>query len=260
MRNSQTPPRNEPKPAKTAAPKNSLTPLSDAQTSQNRVKKDETRPCKTHLHTKNQPLGSPCETATHHLDTSPNQPKAPKNSLTPLSDALKKDEPQPCNAAFWCPKERWNWTMSSPTSQNHPSEKVSKKVSHVAFWHPTKRWRKASATARLRPTGSRGTGAEIWQYGSFTLQTDEEGPAQAARRGTERSKARLLWRAPPETTGSADLMASQPTPRPPNVPHWFPLNKAFSNLYSRGGYVGGGRLTSHFTTWSPFRLVLRPGL
>ena len=129
MRNSQTPPRNEPKPAKTAAPKNSLTPLSDG------LKKDEPRPCKTHLHTKNQPLGSPCETAKHHLDTSPNQPKprkerwnstvqnapphqkptsrqpmrnshtpprnepkpaktaAPKNSLTPLSDGLKKDEP-----------------------------------------------------------------------------------------------------------------------------------------------------------------------
>ena len=79
MRNNQTPPRNEPKP------------------NQNRVKKDETRPRKTHLHTKNQPLGSPCDTAKHHLDTSPNQPKAPKNSLTPLSDALKKDEPQPCN-------------------------------------------------------------------------------------------------------------------------------------------------------------------
>ena len=69
MRNSQTPPRNEPKPAKTAAPKNSLTPLSDG------LKKDEPRPCKTHLHTKNLPLGSPCETAKHHLETSPNLPK-----------------------------------------------------------------------------------------------------------------------------------------------------------------------------------------
>ena len=111
-------------------------------------------------------------------------------------------------AAFWCPKERWKWTMSSPTSQNHPSEKVSKKVSNVAFWRPTKRRRKASATARQRLTGSCGTGTEIWQYGSFTLQKDEEGPAQAARRGTERSKARLLWRAPPETTGSADTLIS----------------------------------------------------
>ena len=92
MRNNQTPPRNEPKPAKTAAPKNSLTPLSDG------LKKNEPRPCKTHLHTKNQPLGSPCETAKHHLDTSPNQPKAPKNSLTPLSDALKKDKTGPCQA------------------------------------------------------------------------------------------------------------------------------------------------------------------
>ena len=92
MRNSQTPPRNEPKPAKTAAPKNSLTPLSDG------LKKDETRPCKTHLHTKNQPLRSRCETAKHHLETSPNQPKPQrqKNSLTPLSDGLKKDEPRPC--------------------------------------------------------------------------------------------------------------------------------------------------------------------
>ena len=69
MRNSQTPPRHEPKPAKTAPQKNCLTLLSDA------LKKDETRPCKTHLQTKNQPLGSPCETAKHHLDTSPNQPK-----------------------------------------------------------------------------------------------------------------------------------------------------------------------------------------
>ena len=95
MRNSQTPPRNEPKPAKTAAPKNSLTPLSDG------LKKDETRPCKTHLHTKNQPLRSRCETAKHHLETSPNQPKPQrqKNSLTPLSDGLKKDEPRPCKNA-----------------------------------------------------------------------------------------------------------------------------------------------------------------
>ena len=69
MRNSQTPPRHEPKPAKTAPQKNCLTLLSDA------LKKDETRPCKTHLQTKNQPFGSPCETAKHHLDTSPNQPK-----------------------------------------------------------------------------------------------------------------------------------------------------------------------------------------
>ena len=38
-----------------------------------------------------------CRETPNHLDTSPNQPKAPKNSLTPLSDALKKDEPQPCN-------------------------------------------------------------------------------------------------------------------------------------------------------------------
>ena len=69
MRNSQTPPRNEPQPAKPAAPKNSLTPLFDG------LKKDETRPCKTHLHTQNLPLRSRCETAKHHLETSPNQPK-----------------------------------------------------------------------------------------------------------------------------------------------------------------------------------------
>ena len=68
MRNNQTPPRHEPKPAKTA-PQNCLTLLSDV------LKKDEIRPCKTHLQTKNQPLGSPCETTKHHLDTSPNQPK-----------------------------------------------------------------------------------------------------------------------------------------------------------------------------------------
>ena len=109
MRNSQTPPRHEPKPAKTAPQKNCLTLLSDA------LKKDETRPCKTHLQTKNQPLGSPCETAKHHLVTSPNQPK-PQHKKTAYT------------AAFWCPKERWNWTMSSPTSQNHPSETVSKKA------------------------------------------------------------------------------------------------------------------------------------
>ena len=92
MRNSQTPPRNEPKPAKTAAPKNSLTPLSDG------LKKDEPRPCKTHLHTKNQPLGSPCETAQTPPRNEPKPAKtaAPKNSLTPLSDGLKKDEPRPC--------------------------------------------------------------------------------------------------------------------------------------------------------------------
>ena len=34
-----------------------------------------TRPCKTHLHTQNLPLRSRCETAKHHLETSPNQPK-----------------------------------------------------------------------------------------------------------------------------------------------------------------------------------------
>ena len=130
MRNSQTPPRNEPKPAKTAAPKNSLTPLSDG------LKKDEPRPCKTHLHTKNLPLGSPCETAKHHLDTSPNQPKprkerwnstvqnAPPNqkptSRQPMrnSHTPPRHEPKPAksaqklsNAAFWCPKERWTSTV-----------------------------------------------------------------------------------------------------------------------------------------------------
>ena len=167
------------------------------------IKKDETRPSKTMQWPcrapPNQPLGSPCETAKHHLDTSPNQPKPPLGSPCETAKhhrVTSPNQPKPqrkktaYTAAFWCPKERWNWTMSSPTSQNHPSEKVSKKVSNVAFWRPTKRWRKASATARQRLTGSCGTGTEIWrQYGSFTLQKDEEGPAPAARRGTERSKA-----------------------------------------------------------------------
>ena len=97
MRNSQTPPRHEPKPAKTAPQKNCLTLLSDA------LKKDETRPCKTHLQTKNQPFGSPCETAKHHLDTSP--------------DALKKDETRPCKTHL----QTKNQPLGSPceTAKHH---------------------------------------------------------------------------------------------------------------------------------------------
>ena len=102
MRNSQTPPRHEPNPAKTAPQKNCLTLLSDA------LKKDETRPCKTHLQTKNQPLGSPCETAKHHLDTSPNQPK-PHRKKTAYT------------AAFWCPKERWNSTVQNAPPNQKPT-------------------------------------------------------------------------------------------------------------------------------------------
>ena len=103
MRNSQTPPRNEPKPAKTAAPKNSLTPLSDG------LKKGEPRPCKTHLHTKNLPLGSPCETAKHHLETSPNLQNRSAKKLS--------------NATFWWPKERWTSTVQNAPPHQKPTSR-----------------------------------------------------------------------------------------------------------------------------------------
>ena len=159
MRNNQTPPRNEPKPAKTAepkpaktaAPKNSLTPLSDGR------KKDEPRPCKTHLHTKNLPLGSPCETTKHHLETSPNQPKPRKErwnstvqnapphrkptSRQPMrhSQTPPRHEPKPAksaqklsNAAFWCPKERWTSTVQRTASLGLALEAPRGTVQHAS--------------------------------------------------------------------------------------------------------------------------------
>ena len=119
MRNSQTPPRHEPKPAKTAPQKNCLTLLSDAR------KKDETRPCKTHLQTKNQPLGSPCETAKHHLDTSPNQPKPHRKKKLP-------------NAAFWCPKERWTSTVQNAPPNQKPTSRQPMRNSQTPPRHEPK--------------------------------------------------------------------------------------------------------------------------
>ena len=119
MRNSQTPPRHEPKPAKTAPQKNCLTLLSDAR------KKDETRPCKTHLQTKNQPLGSPCETAKHHRDTSPNQPKPHRKKKLP-------------NAAVWCPKERWTSTVQNAPPNQKPTSRQPMRNSQTPPRHEPK--------------------------------------------------------------------------------------------------------------------------
>ena len=120
MRNSQTPPRHEPKPAKTAPQKSCLTLLSDA------LKKDETRPRKTHLHTKNQPLGSPCQMRNSQKpprhEPKPAKTAPQKKSLTLLSDALRKDETRPCKT-LGSPCETAKHHLDTSPNQPKPHRK-----------------------------------------------------------------------------------------------------------------------------------------
>ena len=155
MRKGQTPSGHEPKPAKTATQKNCLTLLSDA------LKKDETGPkCKNmqrwNLTTmqnhavaltstskpKTNVSATPAKQAKHHLDTSPNQPK-PQRKKVP-------------NVAFWCPKERWNWTMQKHqrwnlTTQNHAealtsTSKPKTNVSATPAKQPNTIWTRAQTS------------------------------------------------------------------------------------------------------------------
>ena len=85
---------------------------------------------------------TPVKQAKHHLDTSPNQPKPQRKKMP--------------NVAFWCPKERWNWTMQKHqrwnlTTQNHAealtsTSKPKTNVSATPAKQPNTIWTRAQTS------------------------------------------------------------------------------------------------------------------
>ena len=192
MRHSQTPPRHEPKPAKSAQKLSNAAFWCPKERWTSTVQRCFPRGTVQHA----------SETGKPQQDSSPTSQNHPsKKGLTLLSDALKKDEERPTQLPdiTWQPASKllkWHHltgsgeiakktkenqavdghgltasaslglTLEAPSSTcirnretpagfkpNQPKPSVEK-VPDVAFWRPKERWRKANATAWQHLAGS----------------------------------------------------------------------------------------------------------